>query len=104
MKMKKCFACGSKIKLAELADEDGVEYEAWKCPKCGEEALDLKQAEKYARKLEEVQRVTFTQWGKAIGMRIPARMARRLGIRPRQKARIMQGKRWIKIVPEPAGH
>ena len=97
--MKKCFNCGKEFKVTRKFDESGIEYESWSCASCGEEILDLKQAEHYARKLEAVQQVTFSKWGEALAMRVPAKMAKSLKLKPHQKARVIQQGSWLKVIP-----
>lgn len=97
--MKKCFDCGKEMKPFEGTDEEGVAYSAWKCEKCGQEILDIKQAKKYAKELQNAKQDTFSSWGKAIALRVPAGVARRLGIKPHQKARLIQEKNSFKVIP-----
>ncbi len=99
MTLKKCFECGQEMVHYRGLDEEGIEFEGSKCLKCGDEVLDLKQAEAYARKLEAAQEVTFSKWGGAMALRIPASMVKALKIKAGEKAKIVQEKNWLKVIP-----
>src|SRR3989338_997252 len=66
----KCPRCQGHMKQKrDMIEQDGVSFEAYACPKCGEELLTMPQlnalAEKY-RKLRAAKEVTFPNCGNSI--------------------------------------
>ncbi len=52
--MKKCTECNGKMKELKDKTPEGVEYTYFKCEKCGEEVLDMKQLHNVAEKYREM--------------------------------------------------
>ncbi len=77
--MKKCSECGGKMEQLTAKTPDGVEYEYFRCEKCGEEILNMAQLHNVAEKYREMKRyrAKLSQWGKSIGLRIPKELAER---------------------------
>src|SRR3989338_1002519 len=79
-----CPTCqGTMEKKKDSMEEDGIEFEAFKCVKCGEEIMNMKQlkalAAKY-KKLRNAKEVTFAKWGNSIAVRIPSDIAEQFNI------------------------
>ncbi|MDP3741840.1 MAG: AbrB/MazE/SpoVT family DNA-binding domain-containing protein [Candidatus Micrarchaeota archaeon] len=91
--------CGSVFEKVRLVAPEGFEYEAFKCPKCGEELLNMIQAEFFAKTLEKIYNVSLSKWGESLALRIPASIARSLHLKPKQKARIIPDKNSFRVVP-----
>ncbi len=55
---------------------EGVEYKYYKCKKCGEEIVDMKQLHEVAEKYRSLKkyRVKVSKWGKSLGIRIPKKL------------------------------
>ncbi len=67
----KCPNCEKKkIKLKkDIIKQDGVEFEAYHCIKCGEEIMDMKQLKvltKKYRQLKNSKEITFAKWGNSL--------------------------------------
>ena len=91
--------------IKDVMEEDGVDYELFKCTSCGEELLDMKQlkvlANKY-RKLRKAKEVTFTKWGNSIAVRIPQDIVHEYKIKVGKSGILTKEKNGIKIIPEGA--
>lgn len=100
----KCTICKKGImeKVKDTIEQDGVEFEAYRCSSCGEEIVDMKQleslAEKY-RKLRKAKDVTFAKWGNSIAVRIPRDIVEEYGIKSGRQAILTKDKKGIKIIP-----
>lgn len=105
MVAKKCWECGSEMLLVREETEDGVEYNIYKCSKCGEEAMTSQQAKEFMHDYEEfrakTKTVTFSKWGPALGIRIPAEAVKTYHIRPKTKGMLVAERTGFKIIPLP---
>ncbi len=54
--MKKCSECSGKMKEAKGNTPEGVEYSYYKCEKCGEEILDMKQLHNVANTYRDMKK------------------------------------------------
>ncbi len=100
----KCPVCQKGImeKKKEVMEQDGIEFEAYKCPDCGEEIMTMKQlkvlAGKY-RKLRNAKEITFAKWGNSIAVRIPSDIAEEFKISVGKRGTLTKDKEGIKIIP-----
>lgn len=99
----KCPYCKIKMrKVWDKIEQDNIPFEGYKCPKCGEELMDMKQlsvlAEKY-RKWRKAKEIEFSKWGNSIAVRIPSKMAKELSIKPGSQGIIRKGSQGIVITP-----
>ncbi|MEW6295271.1 MAG: hypothetical protein AB1467_03160 [Candidatus Diapherotrites archaeon] len=89
------------VEEERLMEEDGIKFRTFKCPKCGEELMDMKQlnelAEKY-RELKKAEKVKFSKWGNSIAVRIPKTLGKGLGIIPGKHALMLKEKDCLKIL------
>ncbi|NYZ78478.1 AbrB/MazE/SpoVT family DNA-binding domain-containing protein [Candidatus Micrarchaeota archaeon] len=98
MKSEKCFKCGGKLeKISGM--HKGIEYSALKCVSCGEEIMDLTQAKDFMKKAEEARQVTFSKWGQAVAVRIPADVVKAFKIKVRETGKLIREKDGFKIIP-----
>ena len=99
----KCHKC--KIEMEPVKghfEEDYIDYDYYKCRKCGEELVDMAQLHKTAdryRALRKAKDVIFQKWGNSLAVRIPAAFAETLGIRQNGKGLLLLEKKAMKIVP-----
>lgn len=100
MKKKTCFECGGHLELFR-STRKGVAYQAYRCKKCGEVTFDMQQAETYWKAAEESKKVTFSQWGQSLGLRIPKELVKALKLKPKQSACIFAEDDGLRIVPIP---
>ncbi len=93
--------CGGTFRKVVGKTEEGIVYEAFRCSKCGEEILNMAQAEKLARALERIYSTTVAKWGKAIAIRVPAKVARQQRLKIGQKAHVIPDAhgRGFKVIP-----
>ena len=89
-------------KKRDTMEEDGIDFEAYKCPKCGEEIMTMKQlkvlANKY-RKLKNAKEIKFAKWGNSIAVRIPTDIAEEFNISVGKHGTLTKDKEGIKIIP-----
>jgi hypothetical protein len=95
--------CGKcKGKMVEIVgSHGGVSYAAFKCAKCGDELMNMQQAKKYMKIAEEARMVTFSKWGEAIAVRIPAELVKKFGISNRERGKLIEEKDGFRIIPAP---
>ncbi len=57
---------------------EGVEYNYFKCKKCGEEIVDMKQLHKVAERYREIKmyHAKLSKWGLSLGVRIPKELVK----------------------------
>jgi hypothetical protein len=97
----KCYECRGK---AEVVQEsmDGVKYDLYRCTKCGEKFLDMKQlkvlGEKH-RKMRESYTGIIARWGNSTATRIPSDLAKEYGLKAGTNIRFLKEKDGIKIIP-----
>ena len=101
----RCPICnkGKMEKIKDSIQEDGIEFEAFRCTSCGEEIMNMKQlrglAKKY-RKLKKAKEVTFAKWGNSIAVRIPSDIVEEYKIASGKHGILTKDKKGIKIIPE----
>ena len=86
----------------DIIEQDGIEFEAYKCSSCKEEILTMNQlkvlATKY-RKLQNAKRIKFAKWGNSIAIRIPSDIAEEYKISPGKQGTLTKDKEGIRIIP-----
>ncbi|MEK6826572.1 MAG: AbrB/MazE/SpoVT family DNA-binding domain-containing protein [Nanoarchaeota archaeon] len=89
-------------KVKDKIEQDGVEFEAFKCGSCGEEIMNMKQlkllAQKY-RKLRQAKEITFSKWGNSIAVRIPTEIVNEYRIKSGKQGILTKDKEGIRIIP-----
>ncbi len=100
----KCPTCqkGNMEKKKDVIEQDGIEFEAFKCSQCGEEIMTMKQLKALAgeyRRLRNAKEVTFAKWGNSIAVRIPSDIAEEYGIRAGKHGMLIKEKEGIKLTP-----
>ena len=99
----KCPICsGNMEKMKDTIKQDGVEFEAYRCIKCGEEIMNMKQlkvlADKY-RELRKAKDIIFAKWGNSLAVRIPSEVAEEYQISAGKHGILIKEKEGIKIIP-----
>ena len=99
-----CPLCKKGImkKKKDCFKEDGIEFEALECSKCGEEIMTMKQLKSLAgkyRKLRKAKEITFAKWGNSIAVRIPSSIAEEFKIKAGKQGLMTKDKEGIKIIP-----
>ena len=71
--MKICSECKGKMVEKTGKTPEGISYNFYKCGKCGEEIVDVKQLHNVAEKYRIMKKyhVKLSKWGLSLGVRIP---------------------------------
>ncbi len=98
---KTCSECSGKMKKMVDKTPEGVEYEYFKCEKCGEEILNMNQLHNVAEKYREMKKyhAKLSKWGESIGFRIPKELAKRYKFSYDEEVTIIPEKEGIKVIP-----
>ena len=99
--MKKCSACRGNLKELRSSTPEGFGYRYFKCSKCGEEILDMKQLHNVAQKYREMKRyqAKISRWGMSLGMRIPKELVKRYHLKDDGKVSIIPEDNGMRIIP-----
>lgn len=100
----KCPFCnkGTMEVIKDIMEQDSIEFEAYRCPHCREEVMDMQQLKSLAtkyRKLKKAKEVTFAKWGNSIAVRIPHEIVSEYRITSGKQGIITKEKEGIKIIP-----
>ena len=77
---------------------EGVEYSYYKCSKCGEEIVDLKQLHSVADKYREMKKAKLSRWGASLGLRIPKDLVKKYKLSAAKEVNIIPEKDGILIL------
>ncbi len=100
----RCPTCqkGTMEKKKDVIEQDGIEFDAFKCSRCGEEIMTMKQlkvlAGKY-RELKNAKEITFAKWGNSIAVRIPSDIAEEYNIAAGKHGMMIKEKKGIRLTP-----
>lgn len=99
--MKICSECQNKMIEKDAKTPEGVGYKYFKCSKCGEEIVDMKQLHNVAQKYRIMKKynVKLSKWGLSVGLRIPKELAKRYNFRDDKEVVIIPEKKGIMVVP-----
>jgi hypothetical protein len=80
---------------------EGVMYHYFKCNKCGEEIVDMKQLHVVAQKYREMKtfRAKISKWGMSLGLRIPKELVQKYHFKDEEEVTIIPDDKGIKIIP-----
>jgi hypothetical protein len=95
---KKCWECGGSSEEKIGYTPEGLSYNYWKCKKCGDEILTMRQLHDIAKKERKVIEATISKWGTAIAMRIPKSIVQTYNLVPGKKATIIPEKTGFKVI------
>jgi len=99
--MKKCTECNGKMKLLTSKTPEGIKYSYYRCEKCGDEILNMKQLHQVAEKYREMKRyhAKLTKWGKSLGLRIPKELEERYSFKDNKEVTIIPEEKGLKVIP-----
>ncbi len=99
--MKKCSECSGKMKELKAKTPEGIEYSYFKCSKCGEEIVNMRQLHNVAQKYREMKRFNakISRWGMSLGMRIPKELVKKYNLEDNKEVTIIPEKEGMKIIP-----
>ncbi len=96
----KCMKCKAKMATKEAQMKDGLIYEYWSCPNCGDEIVDMKQLHEVVEKTRNLKQytVTVSKWGDSDAIRIPRELSKRYNFKSKKTVRLIPEKTGIKIL------
>ena len=99
--MKKCSECNGIMKELKAETPEGVDYNYYKCEKCGEEIVDMKQLHKVAEKYRLIKKynVKLSKWGLSLGLRIPKELIQKYKFKDNKEITLIPEEEGIKIIP-----
>ena len=99
--MKKCTECSGLMHDLKTKTPEGIEYSYYKCEKCGEEIVDMKQLHEVAEKYRVLKRyqVKLSKWGLSLGLRIPKELVKKYNLKDEEVVAIIPEKKGLKIIP-----
>ena len=80
---------------------EGVGYHYFKCPKCGEEIVDMKQLHDVAQQYREMKKfhAKISKWGMSLGLRIPKELVKKYHFKDEEEVTIIPENEGIKVIP-----
>ena len=97
--MKTCSECKGKLVEKTGKTPEGIVYTFYRCIKCNEELVDMKQLHHVANKYREMKkyRVKLSKWGLSFGLRIPKELVNKYHFG--KEVSVIPEKEGIKIMP-----
>lgn len=101
-KMKTCSECKGKMIEKTGNTPEGVNYKFFRCSKCGEEILDMKQLHSIAERYRVMKKyhVKLSRWGLSLGIRIPKDLVNKYKLNNEDEVSIIPEKKGILIIPD----
>ena len=98
--MKKCNECGKQMEEKKAFTPEGISYTYFKCSKCGEEIVDMKQLHEVAEQYRTIKsyHAKITPWGQSLGVRIPKALAIKYQFKANDEVALIPEKNSIKIM------
>ena len=99
--MKKCSECNGEMKELVNKTPEGIEYNYFKCTKCGEEILNMNQLHNVAEKNRTMKNyhVKLTKWGLSLGIRIPKEVVEKYKLKDNEEVVLIPDGKGIKLIP-----
>lgn len=99
--MRKCTDCNGMMHESKAKTPEGIEYSYYKCEKCGEEIVDMKQLHEVAEQYRVLKRyqVKLSKWGLSLGLRIPKELVKKYNLKEEEEVAIIPEKKGIRIIP-----
>ena len=99
--MKKCSECNEEMIELEDKTPEGVNYHYFKCKKCGEEIVNMRQLHDVAQVYREMKkfRAKISKWGMSLGVRIPKELVEKYHLRDEEEVTIIPEEKGMKIIP-----
>lgn len=78
-----------------------VGYKYFKCKKCGEEIVDMKQLHDVAQKYRDMKafHAKLSRWGMSLGLRIPKELVKKYNFKEEENVTIVAEDKGIRIIP-----
>ena len=99
--MRKCTECNGEMKEFGGKTPEGVAYRYFRCGKCGEEVVNMKQLHDVAQSYREMKtfRVKISKWGMSLGLRIPKELVKKYNFKDEEEVTIIPEEKGIKLIP-----
>lgn len=99
--MKKCSECKGIMEELTTKTPEGISYKYFKCDKCGEEIVNMKQLHNVAEKYRTIRsyHVKLSKWGLSLGLRIPKELIKKYNFKEDKDVSIIPEERGIKVIP-----
>jgi len=99
--MKKCSECNGKMKELKAKTPEGVSYNYFRCEKCKEEIVDMKQLHDVAQEYREMKKYNakLSKWGMSLGLRIPKELVKKYNFKNNKEVTIIPEDNGIKVIP-----
>ena len=88
------------MKESKAKTPDGVEYNYFRCQKCGEEIVDMKQLHAVADKYRHMKKFNakISKWGMSLGVRIPKELAQKYHLENNSEVTIIPEDEGMRII------
>jgi len=98
--MKNCSECRGKMIEKMGKTPECVEYNYYKCQKCGEEIVDMKQLHAVADKYRTMKQyhIKLSKWGMSLGLRIPKELAIKYNFTESSEVSVIPEKNGILVI------
>ena len=98
--MKRCSECNGEMQELKTKTPEDIEYSYYRCKKCGEEIVDMKQLHKVAEQYRTLKKyqVKLSKWGLSLGLRIPKELVERYHLKDEEEVAIIPEKKGIRIL------
>lgn len=99
--MKNCTECGGQMRQLVDKTPEGIPYRYYRCRKCAEEIVDMKQLRAVASEYRLIKKyhVKLSRWGLSLGMRIPKEVVKRYNLKSNEEVIIVPESEGLKIIP-----
>ena len=98
--MKTCSDCKGKMIERNAKTPEGISYNYFKCGKCGEEVVNMKQLHNVAEKYRSMKsyHVKISKWGLSLGIRIPKELAKKYNFKDHKEVALIPEEKGMRIV------
>src|SRR3989338_8888919 len=98
--MKKCAECNGAVQQLNAKTPEGIEYSYYRCKKCGEELVDMKQLHEVADRYRILKKynVKLSKWGLSLGLRIPKELVQKYKLKNEKEVSIIPEKTGLRII------
>ena len=99
--MKTCSECKGEMTEESAKTPENVNYKYYKCSKCGEEIVNMKQLHDVAEKYRTMKtyNVKLSRWGLSVGLRIPKELTKKYSLKDDKEVRIVPEKEGFMVFP-----
>lgn len=99
--MKTCSECRGRMVEKTAKTPEGISYKYFKCSKCKEEIVNMKQLHSVAEKYRTMKKyhVKLSKWGLSIGLRIPKEIVKKYNFKENKEVDIIPEEEGIKVIP-----